>query len=162
MVDSISLRKFRTMTTLIVYLGAAHSAYANELFISSERIENCLRFSDDRYQYISSGAGACSDLPKGGSISGMTTCVTLERQYWLDHAACTLDRILQKANAKSPDLARGIQEMQSGWAVFRDELCKSKNQGDPEGDLRQGNCLMQQDGEQAIYLMGIAENHFVD
>ena len=156
-----------------VFLGASVFStglvHSKEPFIQIERIENCIRFSEDRYQCIGSAAGACSDLPSGGSIEGMLTCTSLERAYWLKHGEESLMAILKVAAASDssrfsqPDFSSleiGIKEMQAGWIKFRDALCKTKNHSVTEGSLRTNYCLIQQDGEQALYLLWLSEQHF--
>ena len=143
--------------------------HADELHIAEERIANCLQFSGDRYQCIGKAANVCSDLPTGSRQSGMRDCMALERAFWQRFTQRLLDGMLSKAaiydeqNAADPNhssLADGITAMQAGWIKFRDPLCRAKGTDADSGEFATNHCLMKQDGEQALYLLWLSEQHF--
>lgn len=143
--------------------------YSDDLHINVERIENCMEFSQNRYECIGLAAGVCSGLPSGGSLKGMQTCTELERAYWIAHANDTLSELrtiaaaVDKSREGNPNhigINAGVTDMHRGWENFRDAICTIKDQGQEDGALSKSHCLMQQDAEQALYLLDISIEHF--
>lgn len=158
---------------LIAFLSVlANGARAEtpDLFIVPERTENCLAVSPDQNDCVGIAAGACSELPTGSTLEGMTTCVVLERSFWqgrMDGAYLELQK-----NAANSDLANssaegftsladGLAQMQSGWLAFRNAQCFSENSGirkSLERQLFETQCLMRMDANQARYLAWLLES----
>lgn len=142
---------------------------AADLSINVERIENCLSFSENPFTCIGEAAGGCSNLPSGGTVEGMTTCVDLERGYWIEYSEHTMAVILEQAAIADKhsgtrhgktSLVDAVTEMHMGWQSFRDATCRVKGERYEESALIEGKCLMEQDGDQALYLQSILDEDF--
>ena len=156
------MNKFLNFSLSAFFALFSFPLHADDLFIQVERLEQCIQFSSNKYECIGITVGACSDLPSGGSIEGMTSCVAQERQFWLDLTDDTLARLMKMTETGEGvgSLADGLNAMQMGWVEFRNALRENKITAEPDGKLREANCLMRQDGEQALYLLGLEDEHF--
>ncbi len=150
----------------LAMLTSPVAVMAEELHIDIERIEQCLQFHTDAYQCVGLAAGACSELPRGDSIFGMTTCVQKERAYWLERTEAALDDLarmsaeIDQQYGSGASIAPATAAMQRSWIDFRDAICEVRLDLFDDGKLRRDLCLMEFDGEQAIYLIGLMERQF--
>lgn len=170
--------KYLRAMMMVFLLFLTSPVFANEktVQITTERTENCLKFSTNANDCIGSAAGFCSELPWASGYENMMKCVDLERGYWQEKTATVLDILLQNAAIADAELSNhpnfesgvtGLMQMHKGFERFRDSSCFkqtaffAKSRGpsveQSEIDVVTSNCLMHMDGDQAIYLQWVLD-----
>ena len=145
------------------------TATAQDLVFSPVQTESCLAGASNEAQMrdcIGVSANACMAATPGGETTvGMRGCLEREWQYWdarLNAAyqskmaeAKGIDAEMAGLGATVPSQADALRSMQRAWIPFRDGKCEyeySQWGGGTGGGPAITACLMQETGEQALYL----------
>ena len=135
---------------------------AQDLSYTNDHTLNCINQASDpegRRGCIGTSARVCMEM-SGGSTIEMSTCLAQERDLW-DYALNENYRqAIEKAQRYDADVAKPmveqpLREMQRAWIAFRDARCefeRSQWGGGSGGGPAVTGCLMQETGEQALYL----------
>ncbi|MDF1855673.1 lysozyme inhibitor LprI family protein [Pseudooceanicola sp.] len=148
----------------VALIGAP--AGAQDLVFSPAATETCL--AAGRSDCIGASGEACMQATPGGqSTVGMGGCLDRELSYWdarLNSAYGSAMRQAKQADQANSDgalavlsQAQALREMQRAWIPFRDAKCdfaRSQWGGGTGGGPAQLSCLMQETGQQALYLEG--------
>lgn len=127
--------------------------------------ETCLwdsAHSDDKRSCIGRAASACMEQPGGYSTVAMGFCLDQELAYWdgmLNDAYGQLRQAMRAADDGLPThlaiQASSLRDMQRAWIAYRDARCAHEAalwQGGTGASPAYLNCLLQETGEQALYL----------
>lgn len=151
---------------LLVFLGWAMGAQAQQLVFSPDATEACIADSSAPEGCAGASATACmEDTPGGYTTVGMGGCLELEWLYWdarLNTAYSTLradliqlDREMREYGSMAPSQADALRAMQRAWIPFRDARCdyeRSQWGGGTGGGPATVSCLLETTARQALYL----------
>lgn len=151
-----------------IFLILAGPAPAQELSFSMAATEACLAGTANVNQQrtcIGLSAQACMATPIGGTTIGMSGCYDREWKYWdarLNAAyqhemvkAKEIDAEMDAIGATVPSQSDALREMQRAWIPYRDAKCDFEYShwgGGTGGGPAITACMMQETGEQALYI----------
>jgi uncharacterized protein YecT (DUF1311 family) len=138
---------------------------AQDLSFRIDPTETCLWDSGhagEKRACIGLAANACMEQPGGSSTVGMGFCLDQELGYWDGMLNDAYGQLMQAMRAADDGLpahlaiqASSLRDMQRAWIPYRDARCSHEAalwQGGTGASPAYLNCLMQETGEQALYL----------
>lgn len=149
----------------LLFALLASPVAAQDLSFRIDQTESCLWDSGhegDKRACIGLAANACMEQPGGYSTVAMGFCLDRELVYWdsmLNESYGQLMQAMRAADAGLPThlaiQASSLRDMQRAWIAYRDARCDhvaSLWQGGTGASPAFLTCLLQETGEQALYL----------
>lgn len=145
-------------------------AAAQDLTFSTLATESCLSATQDydaKRACIGASAEACMrDTPGGQSTYAMGGCLSEEADYWDAALNAAYGEVIASARAADAEMKEiaahlatqeaSLRAMQRAWIAYRDAACDyeySQWGGGTGGGPALASCIMQQTGEQTLYLL---------
>ena len=159
----------KSLTISACILCTAAPVVAQDLVFSMEATESCLAASSEasaQEACIGASAQMCMENTVGGQTTvGMGGCLDAELTQWDMRLNAAYNQLMAKEKSEDAEMAEigssapkqavALKEMQRAWIPYRDLRCAHVGTqwggGTGTGPAVIG-CLMQQTGEQALYL----------